>query len=220
MIIFNECRIDDEGKHLIIDASVDTLDYYKDVYIKAVSIDTQETFSINGPINEPIAEFKIDYTKAIGEDCCQYIETDSDDCDCVCGNVYTGNKAGNKHIRLYLTADDLNIGSLNDDIFFVYVHAGGVPEISIPCCMDNSYTMSIAVNLRPIYNLGMNYIRELGDRCTIPRGFIDYILRLKAFKLALKTGNYPVAIEYWNTLFKNKPFSSIGINKKCGCNGY
>ena len=75
----------------------------------------------------------------------------------------------------------------------------------------------IAVNLRPIYNMAMGYIKELDSNCSIPKGFIDMILRIKAFKLALKTGNYTVAFKWWDKLFKNK--RSISINKRCGCNG-
>lgn len=48
MIKFNELRIS-SNRYLIIDVSVKNEDYYKDVYIKSVSVDTQDTYKDNGP---------------------------------------------------------------------------------------------------------------------------------------------------------------------------
>ena len=46
----------------------------------------------------------------------------------------------------------------------------------------------------------MNYIRGIECDCSIPKNFIDFILRLKALELCIKTGNYTKAIKYWNRL--------------------
>lgn len=183
MVIINQCRIDDEGKCLIIDAEVSNLSYYKDVYLDSVIIDTQETYSPNGPMNDPIFE-----------------------CE-----------KNQKSLHLRLPAKELKGINLNKDILFIYIRATGVPDIACPCGMDNEYTMGIAVNLRPIYNMAMSYMRELSNNCSIPKGFIDMILKLKAFELSLKTGNFEEAISKWNTLFKNK--INVSPNKGCGCNG-
>ena len=67
MIKFNELRIS-SNRYLIIDVSVKNEDYYKDVYIKSVSVDTQDTYIDSGPSNNPI--FIIDdsdVTKPLGE---------------------------------------------------------------------------------------------------------------------------------------------------------
>lgn len=122
-----------------------------------------------------------------------------------------------KRVRLCLSAKDLNLSTLDDNIFIVYARATGIPSPDTPCGMDNEFTMAIALNLRPIYNMAMGYIKELDSSCNIPKGFIDAILRIKALKLALKTGNYPVAFKYWDKLFKNK--ISVIPTKHCGCNG-
>lgn len=183
MIVINQCRIDDEGKYLILDAEVDNLSYFKDVYIESVIIDTQETYSPGGPQNEPTQSF-----------------------DKV------------KKISLRIPSKELNGINLDTDILFVYIRATGVPTINCPCGMDNEYTMSIAVNLRPAYNKAMSYIRELSSNCSIPRGFIDMILKLKAFELSLKTGNYQEAFKQWDALDKSKTY--ISPNKGCGCHGF
>ena len=137
--------------------------------------------------------------------------------DCKCGNVYTKSKVGTKRMYLCLSTKDLNISSYNNGIFFVYIVATGIPSPCTPCGMDNTFTMGVAVNLRPIYNMAMGFIKELNSSCTIPRGFIDMILKLKAFELSMKTGNYPTAFKYWDKLFKNKV--NVSSNKGCGCNG-
>jgi hypothetical protein len=184
MIVFNECRIDSEGKYLIVEASVENLDYFKDVFIESIIVDTQDTYSESGPSES---------------------------------NVYSEEfKDSPKNIRVRISLKELKVDSLNDNIFFVYIGAGGVPASGTPCGMDDTYTMCIAVNLRPIYNMAMSYIKELEKTCETPKGFIDMILRLKAFELSLKTGNFTTAFKQWDKL-KNK--SIVPSHKGCGCHG-
>lgn len=216
MVIINELRITPDGKSLIVDASIENLSYYKDVNIAAVIIDTQDTFISSGPSNRAI--YHQSYEKKshiVGVlDDCSSIKTDD---SCKCDGIVTAQKYGTKHIRSILTQKDLGV-SLDNNIFFVYIVTNGTPSPCTPCGMDNLYTMGITYNLRPLYNLGMNYVRELADTCDIPRNFINYILRFKAFELAIRTGNYTDAFKYWDAFFKNKT-SSISKPKGCGCHG-
>lgn len=214
MIILNQCRIDAEGKNLIVEATVENLNYYKNVYIDSVIVNTNDNYSPNGPIGEPIAQFTSENLQVDTRQDCNSLKTDE---ECKCGNVYTLQKAGAKHIRLNLSAKDLGLSNLNDNIFFVYIVATGIPTPDCPCTMDNKYTMGVAVNMRPIYNMSIKYIKEMESNCSIPKGFIDMILRIKAFELSLKTGNFPTAFKQWDRLFKNK--INVSSNKECGCNG-
>jgi hypothetical protein len=75
--------------------------------------------------------------------------------------------------------------------------------------------MGVAVNLRPVYNAAMHYLSELKDTCNIPKNFIDMILKIKAFTLSLKTGNFTTAIRLWNKFTTKVVSSKTG----CGCNG-
>ena len=59
MIEFQELRVSPDGKRLIIDASVKDLQYYDDVYIDAVIIDTQDTYVANGPSTNPIFSYEV-----------------------------------------------------------------------------------------------------------------------------------------------------------------
>lgn len=186
MVIVEQCRISNDGKKFIIEAVVENLNYYKDVYIKNIFIDTDDTYSPNGPSSNPVFHKEFE--------------------------------PNTKRVRLCLsTVDFENVSNFDTNIFFVYIMCEGRPSPDTPCGMDNECTMSATVNLRPIYNMAMKYIKELDSDCSIPKGFIDMVLRMKALELSFRTGNYPIAFKQWNKLFKNK----IGIspNKKCGCNG-
>lgn len=59
MIKWNELRVTQDGKELIIDGSVKDLEYYKDVYIEEVVIDNQDTYVPNGPSSKPIFSYNV-----------------------------------------------------------------------------------------------------------------------------------------------------------------
>ena len=185
MIVFEQCRIDDRSKCLIVDAKVENFNYFDKVYIDRVHLYNQDSYTGNGlSSNEPNKVIEIENTKEI-------------------------------HLRIPYKELPFD---LSKDIIFIYVHATGVPDISAcPCGRDNELTLGIAVNMRPLYNMAMGYINELNSDCNVPKGFIDMFLRLHAFKYALKTGNFKVAIDYWNKLFKFK--KKVTFNKGCGCHG-
>lgn len=54
MVQFNELRVSKDGEILIIDASIRDLPYYKDVYIKNIIVDTQDTYISSGPSKNAI----------------------------------------------------------------------------------------------------------------------------------------------------------------------
>ena len=217
MIQFNELRITPDSKHLIIDASIDNSSYYDNVILDSIVIDTQDTYVANGPSSKPIYTYIIDtennynYTYSTPEDCsCNPVLSDDDKAYCL---TYAGEQ--NKHVRLILSAKDLGV-SLNDNMFFVYAIATGTPAPDTPCGMDNSIIMNTVVNLYPVYQNTMCYLRELDSDCQVPKGFMDMILRLKAVELCIKTGNYNKAILYWKKFFLGK--TQIPTYN-CGCNG-
>lgn len=191
MVHFNELRITPDGQHLIIDASILSETYYQDVYIDSVIIDNQDTYVGSGPSSKPV------YSYSVPDIVSKFI-----------------NKAsGQKHIRLDL--DPMDVGSLNG-LFFVYIRTKGTPTAETPCGMDNITTMGTVTNMYPFYQQAMGYIGEVADNCSTPQNFVDYILKLKALELAVKTGNYPDAIKYYNRFFNGK--DKVVVKKGgCGC---
>lgn len=196
MIQFNTLKITQDGKNLIINASVKNLSYYTNVLIGSIIIDNQDTYSASGPSSNPIYKHSFaDKDLVTNEDI-----------------------AGFKNISITVSAKELsdNNGDLSDDILYVYLIAVGTPSADTPCGMDNVNTLGVALNLRPIYNNGINYIKQVESTCEIPKDFIDFILRYKALDLALKTENYIQANKYWNKFFKNNNVVSLNTNS-CGC---
>lgn len=196
MIQFNTLKITQDGKNLIINASVKNLSYYTNILIGSIVIDNQDTYSASGPSSNPIYKHSF-----AGKD----LVTNKD-------------IAGLKNINITVSAKELldNNGDLNDDILYIYLIAVGVPSANTPCGMDNVNTLGVALNIRPIYNNGINYIKQVESTCEIPKDFIDFILRYKALDLALKTENYIQANKYWNKFFKNNNVVSLNTNS-CGC---
>lgn len=213
MITLHECRIDSESNNLIISASIDTMDYYKNVYINSVKIHSSKTF-MSG--EEPIwsTTFEQDHYLVDTKEGCGQLKTE--DTDCKCGNVFTSSIYGTKSIKLIISNDEIQGADINKELLFVYIIAEGIPESDCPCGMDNGTIMGVAVNLKPIYNTMMSYIKETNNDCNIPKGFIDSILKYKAFTLCLKTGNYTEAIKKWDSIIKDR---EIVTSKNCGCNG-
>ena len=216
MLILNECRISEDGKTLIVEATVDSLEYYDRIYISQLIIDTEKTWTASGPSSNPVYNIEFSKDDSVASTICGPVVTENAEDGC-CGNVITGTY-GKKHIRLHIDAKDMNLPSFNDHILFVYIYASGYPDPSTPCGMDNEYITGIAINLRPLYNYAMGYIKSVGASCEIPKGFIDYFLKYKALTLALKTGNYPDAFKMWEYLHSSK--GTVNTTRRgCGCNG-
>ncbi len=193
MVHFNELRISADGQHLIIDVSILSEAYYKNVYIDSIIIDNQDTYISSGPSSNPIYSYSVP--------------------DSI--SKLTKETYGQKHIRLDLSP--LDLGSL-EGLLFVYVRTKGTPSSDTPCGMDNVTTLGTVSNMYPFYQQAMNYIGEIASNCSMPQNFIDYILKLKGLELAVRTGNYPDAIKYYNKFFNGK--ATIKPGGGCGCGNY
>jgi hypothetical protein len=191
MIKFNELRISLDNSKLYIEAEVLSDNYYKNVGITSIQIDTQDTFAAN--TNMPSSNVK--YYKEISNE----------------------NGKPVKFINICLNDYDLPDISLKDDILYIWVTTDENIIGEPPCGMDIPRKLGVCINWQYIYNLGIPYIKETSKCCDIADGFVDYILRYKAVLLAIKTGHYTMANKYWNKFFKNKT-NNYNI-KNCGCNG-
>ena len=178
MIQINELTLTPDGKHLVVDVQITESEYYKDVYLSNIYVDTQKTFQIDGPSYKPL--FQESYT-------------------------------GQKRVRAVFDTD-----SISDNLFFVYILAEGDPAEGAPCGMYKKLILGVTYNREPIYKASMKFLKDLNS-CTPPQQLINFILRYKAFQLALKAGNYTKAIEYWNEFFKGVKPQNLPHN--CGCHG-
>lgn len=85
-----------------------------------------------------------------------------------------------------------------------------------PCGKDIVDKAAI-YNKKSILDKGLSYLKELGNTCSIPKGLVDFILKLKALDIAIATCNYTEAIKYWKML--NRRQIKTATNN-CGCHGF
>lgn len=218
MIKFNELRITPNNENLIIDVSIEDAEYFKDVVLDSIIIDTQDTYTANGPSDKAVFTYLVseeDYDavysmpETLG---CSPVQEEQSLNYC-----FTIDDYSKKSVRLVLNSKDLGV-PIAGNMFFVHVIATGEPTADTPYDLRNSKIIGTAINTYPIYKQSMKYTKELGDSCNIPKNFIDYIFRIKALDLAIKTGNYQEVIKYWNKFFKVLNYS-VEPSLNCGCYG-
>lgn len=188
MVQFNELRITPDNTHLIIDAEILDVLAYENVYINAIYIDNQDTF-----VNDSTHS-----SKAV--------------------KVYEAPEDRDvKWARKVLTAAELVALNLKiGDLLFVYVETKGTPAIDTPCSYDDCTSMGVVYDQHKLYVQSINYLKEVNCDCKLPKHLIDWIIRLKAFELSIKTGNFYLTIKYWKKFFSNTAVSSSST-KPCGC---
>lgn len=204
MIRFNELKIEDN--YIIIDVQIEEDEYFKDMYIDSIVIDTQDTFIANGPSNKAI------YTKTFNSE----EDTSYENNPCTTKieeNVFFSN---NNRVRIYISAKELNV-DIHKTMFFVYAIAGGTPAADTPCRWDENKALHTLVDVQLLYNTMIQYVKELGRECSTPDNFINAILQFNAIDLALKTNQYPLAIELWKRFYNDIESNTVLPN--CGCNG-
>lgn len=198
MIRFNELKIEDD--YIIIDVQIEEDEYFKDMYIDSIVIDTQDTFIANGPSNKAI------YTKTFNTD------TDVKKEEI----VYTQGTDKYNRVRLYINGKDLNV-DIHKTMFFVYSIAGGTPAADTPCRWDENKALHTLVDTQVLYNNMIQYVKELSKDCSTPNNFINAILQFNAIDLAIKTNQYPLAIDLWKRFYSD--IESNVVLSNCGCNG-
>ena len=198
MIRFNELKIEDN--YIIIDVQIEEEKYFKDMYIDSIVIDTQDTFIANGPSSKAI------YTKTFNTD------TDINKEEI----VYTQGTDKHNRVRIYIDGKDLNV-DIHKTMFFVYVIAGGIPAADTPCRWDENKALHTLVDTQVLYNNMIQYVKELNKDCSTPDNFINAILQFNAIDLALKTNQYPLAIDLWKRFYSD--IESNVVLPNCGCNG-
>lgn len=254
MVTFNELRITPDGNTLIIDVAIKDLRYYTNVGLKTILIDTQDTFTAEGPSNKAVefpVKSNVDPKLFERETSLNYIfkgtlkegflytfgtlPSAANGVQYIINNIpYTVEElmvgvhkyekgklvavtTPIKSYRIEINKND-SILTFKDNLLFVYVQTEGAPTLDTPCGMDEKTTIGITLYHYPIYNSMMNSIKELEKNCEVPKGFIDNMLRFKAFELAVDTEHYNQAIIYYNKFIKNTNLDTVASNK-CNCYG-
>ena len=204
MIIFDQLRISDDGKRMYINAHVNKADYFNDIYIDSIVIQTADKVSETDP-GLPTSDYV--YIKKAEENA--------------------------KELNLVLEASDLSRswesdpnaiafgrGDMSKTLFFVYIKCKGTPGSCTPCRLDEETTLGVVFDENVLHQKVMDYTKELVADCSVPSAFIDFILLWNAFKSAIETEHYIPAIKFYNMLFDEVGKSCQNRTiKTCGCNG-
>lgn len=207
-VIFDQLRISDDGKRMYINLHVNAASYFDNIYLDSLTIMTADKVLETDP-KAPTEEY-------------------------IYKKVFDGNQ---KTADLVLTAADFiktweedpsamkfPESAMSSTLFFVYVKIKGVPDECTPCSLDEEVTVGVTFDTNVLYQMVMNFTRDLADDCVVPTGFTDFILQWNAFKAAVETEHYIPAINFWNQMFgEDSAFkaytSSYGKIKPCGCHG-
>ena len=205
MLHFDKAYITKDGKDLIIKVSIDNSSYFDDVYLSAIAIDTQDSFSVNNPSN------KCTYI-LIDEERANKLNLEGNQLNINFSNVLTTITSNVKTYEIHINSQDLNI-DLTKNMFFIYAFADGTPAPNTPCNEDNSKILKTVIYEYNIYKTFLSKINLIQDSCSIPLELINFYLYYKAINYAIKNGDYTMAIKYWNNTFKN----NISNLKSCNC---
>lgn len=121
-----------------------------------------------------------------------------------------------KSLQMTIKDSDLLVPTVEGTMFFVYVTVKGTPAANTPCGLDEPTILAVCVDSYRIYRKGIEYIQETYNNCVVPKHFIDFILRYKAFEMCLKTRDFPLAITYWKGFWRTITKSG---SSKCTCYG-
>lgn len=203
MVIYDQLRISDNGQALIINAHVNNSRYFDNVYLKRITICTEDQVS---ELNPFYSSNNFIYQEDINSDVKRRTATKRD-------------------LNLILTKNDFNekfkASDLSRNMFFVYVECAGIPDSHVPCRLDEMTTLGVTFDYGIIFNSAMNFTKELADTCNIPQNYINFILNYEALKMSIETEHYIPAINFWKNIVGQKGiFNSNNINSKpCGCHG-
>ena len=111
----------------------------------------------------------------------------------------------------------VDLDGVDDNLFFVYATSVGTPSGGAPCRINEPCIIGVAYNKQPLYQQGIKLLSSIGG-CEPSNDLINYILTNKAFELNVDTGNFPQAIDNWNTLL-NTQTAVTSKTSKCGCHG-
>ena len=194
MIQFNDLRISQDKKYLIVDVQIQELDYYENVYLDSIVINSQDSYLPTGPNTGQTGQT----TKEKW-------------------NITIQLEPNTKHFRKYIDLESagLPFSSVSNTLFFVWVTSTEGWSQDTPCGMSDRQILGVTYDKYPLYLQGMKLFKQM-QNCDVNADIKDYILQSKAFETALKLGNYQDAILYWNQFFDKKEKSK---QSNCGCHG-
>lgn len=205
MVIFNELRITENGKCIIVDCEVENVDVYSDMYIQSIYL-----------------EYYKNATSASMPSSKAYLLYENKDGDTsVKGKRLTFQKE-------LLPATEFGISGFEGGLFYVIVNCDGTLPASIssmPCGYDSTTDVGAILDWKTFYSRGMSYVSSITAGCSKPNfcdnpvAFEEFLLLWNALKLALSTCNWDMVSELWDRFLRVSVggTSSTVVSGGCGC---
>lgn len=191
MITFDQFRVSEDSKRILIDVHVSEVPYADGILISKVTLCTDEQLTSPHPTT-------------YGEDYIyQYVP-----------------EVPQEEVHLEIDANDtnekFNKQNFSSNLFYLFIEWTGEPAEVPPCGADTNPELAVTYDTVAINHSAMGYTKQLVNTCEIPMGFMDFIFQKNALDISLKTCHYESALTFWKLLTDNKAVSNA---KRCGCHG-
>ena len=206
MVRFNELRITEDRKCLIVDCEVEQIGLYSDMYIDEIRLDYYKNVDSSGiPTTKSYQMWKYQD----GDPKMRGVRVSMDD--------------------TALSDTEFGIDTFKDELFYVTVICGGdfannmtVHGSELPCGVDNNVDIQAVIDWKGFYERGMQFVSSMygcgADKCEIPAGFEDFILLWNALKAAIAVCDWPLVAKLWDRILRSRAYNkTVGISGGCGC---
>ena len=204
MVRFNELRITEDRKCLIVDCEIEQIGLYADMYIDEIRLDYYKNVDSSG----------LPTTKSY--QMWQYQDGSP--------------KMRGVRVSMFDTAlseTEFGVDTFKDGLFYVTVICGGDLKMTVhgselPCGTDNNVDIQAVIDWKGFYERGMQFISSMygcgADKCEIPAGFEDFILLWNALKTAIAVCDWPLVSKLWDRILRSRAYNkTVGLSGGCGC---
>ena len=204
MVRFNELRITEDGKCLIVDCEIEQVGLYADMYIDEIRLDYYKNVDSSGiPTTKSYQMWK-----------------------------YQEDNPKMRGVRVSMFDSKLpelewGTDTFKDGLFYVTVICGGdlnmtVNGSELPCGTDNPVDTQAVIDWKGFYERGMQFVSSMygcgADKCEIPAGFEDFILLWNALKTAIAVCDWPLVAKLWDRILRSRAYNkTVGFSGGCGC---
>lgn len=203
MVTFNELRIAQDRKCLVVDCQVEDVDIYKDMYIKSVYL---EYYKNANAASMPSS-------KAV----CIY-ENRTDDTSVRAIRVSVPESS--------LSGFDMGVSTFANGLFYVIVNCDGtLPSniVNYPCGYDETTKIGAVLDWYAFYSKGMSYLTSLFGACNPCPDYTDFehfAVLWEALKMAISVCDWNLVAELWDKLLLTPGGAAGSVyasRSGCGC---
>ena len=202
MVVFNELRLSDDKKKLIIDCGIEGLNVYDGLYINTIYLEYYKN----------IQDSLTPSDKAI--------------------LVYDHDEDGRDEqlLRICVSEDsltsDFGTKKFEAGLFYVIVQCDGPSSAlanlgTLSCGFDNTTDIGVVLDWKLLFDFGMQYIFKLGTSCEFDcsdtTGFDSFSILWNAIKLAVSTCDYDVLETLWDKFIRIAINNKVSVASGCRC---